>query len=192
MQRCLAHLLWCGECQERVEEERAFAQATRNAALLLESEQATERDEVPATGCGWGRRISVRLGGPLATRWMTVTASACVLLALGVLVPLRLNTKSGDEVWLRSERGIAATATVESNAGGHLRIRIDTAEVAAFSSYTVAVVDSVGRELETKSVAASAASVGFEVERALAPGRYWVRLSAPNGPLLREYALQVH
>jgi len=188
--RCLAHLIWCGNCQERVEEEREFAQATRKAAMLL------ERETPVACGAGfeagwWVQRLAAWVGGSPSSRWTALAASACMLLALGVFWTGHRSVDSRRDVWLRSERGIVAPAPAESPASGHLRLRIDTTDVAPFGSYTVAVVDAAGRELETKAVAVSGGSLSFGVEHALAPGRYWIRLSAPDGRLLREYALQV-
>jgi hypothetical protein len=81
---------------------------------------------------------------------------------------------------------------VESAAGGHLRLRIDISDVTSFSRYGIALVDPAGHVLETRTVAASAGSVSFPVEQSLESARYWVRLSTPDGQLLREYALQVH
>jgi hypothetical protein len=121
-----------------------------------------------------------------------VAAAACVLVALGIYVPWHGAADGGSEVLLRSERGSATPATVESAAGGHLRLRIDISDVAPISRYRIALVDRAGRILETKTVAASGGSVSFAVEQSLEISRYWIRLSAPDGQLLREYALQVH
>lgn len=38
--QCQAHLLWCQSCQTRLEEEAAFAEATRRAAALLAQDEA--------------------------------------------------------------------------------------------------------------------------------------------------------
>ena len=189
-QRCLTHLLWCGACQERVEEEREFARATRDAALLVEREESGARGA--ASALSWRRRLAGWLGAPFSIRWAAVAAAACVLVALGIYVPRHGAADGGSEVLLRSERGSAIPATVESAAAGRLRLRIDISDVASFSRYNIALVDPVGRVLETKKVAASGGSVSFPVEHSLESSRYWIRLSAPDGQLLREYALQVH
>ena len=190
-QRCLTHLLWCGECQDRVEEEQEFARATRNAAILLEQKKLAARGTAGHADSRT-QRLAGWCGALLSTRWAAVAASACVLVALGIYVPLHRAADGGAEVLLRSERGIANPATVESAASGHLRLRIDISDVASFSSYSIALGDSAGRALETRTVAAAGGSVSFPVERSLARARYWIRLSAPDGQLLREYALQVH
>jgi len=189
-QRCLTHLLWCGQCQERVEEEREFARATRAAAILLDQEKLAAGGASPEAE-SWRQRLAGWFGGPFSTRWVAVAASACVLVALGIYAPLHRSVDGGAEVILRSERGIATPATLESAAGGRLHLRIDITDVAPFRSYNTALVDSVGRVLETRIVAASGRSVSFPIEHSLAPARYWVRLSTPDGQLLREYALQV-
>jgi hypothetical protein len=189
-QRCLAHLLWCGPCQERVEEEHEFARATQAAANILEQETFAARNS-PAAEERWWQRLAEWLGSPFSTRWTVVAASACVLLALGIYVPLRDAGAGGAEVIVHSERGVATPAIVENSTGGHVRLRIDVSDVAPSSSYNAALVDAVGRVLEKKSLAATGGSVSFLVERDLAPARYWVRLSTPDGQLLREYALLV-
>jgi len=188
-QRCLAHLLWCGECQERVEEEREFAQATRSAAKALEQERLAARDGGAAGG--WRQRLAEWFGAPFAARWAVVAASACALLALGIYIPWREAGAGGTEVVLHSERGVATPATVEGAAGGYLRLRIDVSDVAPSGNYSAALVDATGQVLEKKTVAAAGGSVSFLVERDLAPARYWIRLSTADGELLREYALLV-
>ena len=188
-QRCLAHLLWCGECQKRVEEEREFAQATRSAAKSLEQERLAARDGGAAGG--WRQRLAEWFGAPFATRWAVVAASACALLVLGITIPWREAGAGGTEVELHSERGVATPATVERAAGGHLRLRIDVSDVAPSSNYSAVLVDAIGHVVEKRTVAAAGGSVSFPVERKLEPARYWIRLSAPDGQLLREYALLV-
>ena len=68
-ERCLAHLLWCGECQERVEEEREFAQVTRDAAKLLDQQESAARGVARGRAEGLGRWIS-------AWPWITSSAGA--------------------------------------------------------------------------------------------------------------------
>jgi hypothetical protein len=189
-QRCLTHLLWCGQCQTRVEGEREFARATRDAAMLLEQEELAARGR--ASAVSWRQHLTAWFGSPFSTRWATVAAAACVLVALGIYGPWHSAANGGSEVLLQSERGNATPATVESAAGGHLRLRIDISDVAPFSRYRIALVDPAGRVLETKTVAASGGSVSFPVEQSLERARYWIRLSTLDGELLREYALQVH
>jgi hypothetical protein len=189
--RCLAHLLCCGPCQERVEAEREFARATRNAAILLQQEELATASVAPKTA-SWAQRLAGWFGAPFSTPWAAVAASVCVLVALGIYLPLHRAADGGTEVLLQSERGIPTPATVESAASGHLRLRIDISDVSPLSSYHLALVDSLGRVLESKTVAPTGASVSLPVERSLARARYWIRLSAPDGQLLREYALQVY
>jgi hypothetical protein len=188
-QRCLAHLLWCGQCQARVEEEREFAIAIRAAANILEKETLATRNG--AAVAGWGQRLAEWLGAPFSTRWVVVAASACVMLALGIYAPLRYAGPGAAEVLLHSERGVATPATVEASVSGHLRLLIDVTDVVPSASYSAILVDADGRELEKQTVAPSGGIVSLPVGRSLAPARYWIRLSTPDGPLLREYALLV-
>src|ERR1035441_749304 len=111
-QRCLTHLLWCGACQERVEEEREFARATRDAALLVERKESAARGA--ASALSWRQRLAAWFGTPFSTRWAAVAAAACVLVALGIYGTWHSAANGGSEVLLQSERGNATQATVES------------------------------------------------------------------------------
>jgi hypothetical protein len=195
--RCLAHLLWCQSCQQKVDEETEFARATRSAAVVLERKAAGQWQ-----GTGWFQRIfdQVRdrvrdwfcdsFRAPVRTRWMAVALSVCVLTAVAVLLPLRRNPE-GELVVLRSERGSAVPATVEGSAGANLRLRIDVSDVAPSPAYSVTVVDALGQTIETSAVSATGGTANVTLHRQLPPGGYWVRLCAPDGRLLREYALRV-
>jgi hypothetical protein len=195
-QRCLAHLLWCDSCQQRVNEEVEFAQAVRAAATLLEQqESAVAPQSQPA---GWLQRGSDRFrdwfrdlsAARFPSRWTAVALSVCALTVMAVLVPLR-RASEVDVVVLRSERGSAVAATVESDTGASLRLRIDVSDVVPYTAYTVTVVDAMGRTIETSAVSATLGSASITLHRHLAAGGYWIRLSAPDGRLLREYALRV-
>jgi hypothetical protein len=190
--RCLAHLLWCRSCQHKVDEETEFAQATRRAAVVLEQKAAGQRQ-----GAGWLQRIIDRLRDwfresfrtPTRTRWVAVALSVSVLAAVVILLPMRRDPE-GESILLRSERGSAVPATVESAASANLRLRIDVSDVAPLPAYSVTVVDAMGQTIETSAVSASGGSAEVTLHRKLPPGGYWIRLSTPDGRLLREYALR--
>ncbi len=194
--RCLAHLLWCQSCQQRVDEETEFARATRSAAALLEQKKMAAAGQ--RESAGWIQRIFDRardsfrnsFNMPVRARWAAVALSVSVLTVVAVLLPLRRGP-AGGLVLLRSERGNALPATVDSAAEASLRLRIDVSDVAPYPVYSVTVVDAVGQTIETSAVSAAAGNVNITLRRHLSPGGYWVRLSAPDGRLLREYALRV-
>ncbi len=190
--RCLVHLLWCQSCQHQVNEEDEFARATRSAAVLLQRKEKAAAERRPRAGrlgrvFDW---ISNAFGAPLHARWAAAALSVCALTFVAFMLPL-WRVSEVNEVLLRSERGSTAPATAESVVGGHLRLRIDVADVVPYASYSVTVVDAVGETLETISVNPAAGSANVTLQRQLPPGSYWVRLAAPDGRLLREYALRI-
>lgn len=194
-QRCLAHLLWCEPCQVNVNEEVEFAQAIRTAARVVEEQLTADAPQARQTSWirvsygrfrDWTRDLS---GARFPTRWTAVGLSACALIVMAVLVPLR--RVSDDVVVLRSERGSAVAAIAESDTGANLRLRIDVSDVVPYPAYKVAVIDSVGQTIETSDVSPTVGNASVTLRHRLAPGRYWIRLSAPDGHLLREYALRV-
>jgi ribulose 1,5-bisphosphate synthetase/thiazole synthase len=129
-------------------------------------------------------------GPPFHKRWAVAALSAGVLLAVAGLFPLRRGTVVEDVV-LRSERGSVIPVAVESAASANARLRIDVSDVAPYPAYQVAVVDAEGRTVVARTGSAEAGNVTATLHTKLTPGRYWVRLSAPDGRLLREYALSV-
>lgn len=191
--RCEAHLLWCPSCQDRVEEEAEFAQATHDAASLLQQQAAEDakKGKSPASG---PRRLTETLrklfSVPLSLRWAAVAVSTGVFIAIVGLLPLH-HSAGGEEISLRSERGSSVPAVVENAASANVRLRIDVSDVAPARVFQVSVVDEMGRTVETRSARATAGSVSVALQKKLPPGRCWVRLSAADGRLLREYALRV-
>jgi methionine-rich copper-binding protein CopC len=189
--RCRAHLLWCLPCQNRVEEEAEFAQATRSAAVLLQ-EQEAEAATPSKAEAGAFQRVMDQLrkwfSPRFPMRWAAVAVSAGVLITMAGLLPLQQSSVAG-EVVLRSERGSALPVALDSAASANVRLRIDVSDVVPYPAFNLAVVDANGRTVETTTTSAKAGSVRVALHRKLTPGRYWVRLSAPDGRLLREYAL---
>ena len=191
--RCQAHLLWCASCQNKVEEEAEFARAIRSAAAELAEKEAEAAQQGKSRAGTLQRTLGLlreRFRPRFQRRWAAVAVSAVVLVAVPGLLPLRRGTQ-GEEVVLRSERGSVVSATVESGASANARLRIDVSDVAAYPAYQVAVVDAEGRIVEAKTGSATAGNVILALHAKLTPGRYWIRLCAPDGRLLREYALRV-
>jgi hypothetical protein len=191
--RCQAHLLWCPSCQNKVEEEAEFAQATRSAAADLKQEEAEAAQRGKSRAGTLQRTMDLLrewFGPPFHKRWAVAAVSAGVVLAVVGLFPLRRGTVVEDVV-LRSERGSVVPAAVESAASANARLRIDVSDVAPYPAYRVAVVDAEGRTVEARTGSATAGNVIVALHAKLTPGRYWIRLSAPDGRLLREYALSV-
>jgi hypothetical protein len=190
-ERCLAHLLWCGDCQDKVVEEAEFAAATRQALARLERD--VPGYETARSGFGWGRQLAQLWQAlPVPRRWGWAAVPVCLTLGAALLVPPQnYSTGTYSEAVLRSERGSVTTATVDGAAGAHLRLRIDLSDVPVLAGYRVTIVDATGRTVESRAVRAEAGAITLEAQRQLTPERYWVRLSAQDGHLLREYALRV-
>ena len=192
-QRCQAHLMWCQACQYRVQEEAEFAQATRGAAILLQQDEAEVAKMERPPGGQISRAVDTLLGffsTHFPMRWVVVAASAGVLVAMAGLLPLRRDIE-GQDVVLRSERGSAVPVEVDSAASASVRLRIDVSDVAPAPTFNVTIVDAAGHTMETRTASATAGNLKLALHDRLTPGRYWVRLSALDGRLLREYALRV-
>jgi hypothetical protein len=189
--RCRTHLLWCQSCQSKVEEEAEFAKATRNAAVLLREQEAqTARQNEAQPGVLQRAMISLRewFSPRFPMHWAVVAVSAVVLVTMAGLLPLRRGLET-QEVVLHSERGSALPVAIKRAGSANVRLRIDVSDVVPYPAFKVAVVDAEGRTVETSTARAKAGNLSVALHARLAPGRYWIRLSAPDGRLLREYAL---
>lgn len=189
---CLAHLLWCRSCQQKVDEETEFARATRSAAVVLDQRQGAAAELGRRTGWFQGVFAGLRssLKGPFRVRWAAVALVVSAFAVVAVLLPMRRGPE-GELVVLRSERGSALPATVDGIAGANLRLRIDISDVAPSPAYSVTVVDAVGQTIERNAVSATGGNANVTLQRHLPPGAYWIRLSTVDGRVLREYALRV-
>jgi len=191
-QFCLTHLMWCRVCQAKVEEEAEFAIATRDAAIQLQHEKAESAARIESRA-GWFTNpieyFSRLFKTPFPMRWAVAVASVGLLAILAGQQPWR-RANEGQEVELRSERGSAAPTEIVSTRA-KVRLRIDVSDVAPAPAFTLTVVDAAGRTVDTRTVTAAAGSLKVEFHDSLPEGRYWVRLSALDGKLLREYALRV-
>ncbi len=192
-QHCQAHLMWCRTCQLRVEEEFEFSEATRNAATVLQQREAQPVPQVEAPGARTRGTVAGFLNwfsAPLPMRWAAIAVSVGLLIGLVGRWPLQRSAGSA-EIVLRSERGSAVPVAVENAASAKIRLRINASDLSPATAFQVAVVDELGHPIEAKAAKAISGSVSLELRTKLSPGQYWVRLSAPEGRLLREYALRV-
>ena len=145
-ERCISHLLWCSECQQRVEEETEFARATRGAAAALE-----EEDRAQARQRWKGHRLRGALNRIVRFDWSSRTialaAGACLVVAIAVVLPLRRDSRAEAEIVLHSERGNPTPASADASSGTAPRFRIDVEDVGAYPSYGVTLTDARGSVL---------------------------------------------
>lgn len=185
---CLAHLVGCQACVEKVENERDFAHATREAILQMQKEPAAAV-MTAAPGRGFRSWAQAIIAWP-SWRGSLVAATLCLVVAVSVvLTPSRMGD-SATELALRSERGRPGVM-IDAAAASRLRLKLDVTDVDANARYQVSLADASGRTLERSEIRAVAGTATLNVEQRLAPGQYWVRLASPDGVLLREYALRV-
>jgi hypothetical protein len=182
------HLLFCGGCLARVQEEERFAAHLRVAARRLENEQIDS-----ALGLRrltrW-QRLAAFLRGPVPA-W----AGAALLCTLLLALTHRLEKpEPPQEVNLQLVRGDPAPAAVSVSAGKQIMLRVDLTELPAQSSYQLDLVDAGNRLVESAVQAPAHGQLVWSPLRTPPAGQYWVRLSGepPSRRLLREFSLPVH
>jgi len=167
------HLLICYECQDRLALEDAFAQGVRAAAPAAQN--------LPPEHHWW------TLPKPV---W------ALGLAALGLaafwLPNLHRTAAPPAVVWLQATRGPQDPGLAAAPAGKPITLALDLRDLPRFDGYRLEVVDLSGRSLFQSKADAQNNQVRATVAHGLSAGAYFVRLYAPNGELLREYALTLH
>jgi hypothetical protein len=165
------HFLICESCQLRLAETDAYLSSMRLASAQLR-------------------------GQPRRRQWWNVwnlapaLAGMALLLLAAVLGFVRTNTDRGTPaafaLSLQATRGAGVEA--KAPAGRPLILRPDLEGLPASSSYRLEIVDRVGKRL-WQGVVPGAAAPSANTPPVPA-GVYFVRLYAPAGELLREYALE--
>ena len=158
------HLLVCETCRQRVTETEDYVRAMRSATETLPgaAEEGARR-----------RRF----------RWL-VPVFVCAALAVFAIVRLvPRNNPSPAVVALAALRG---NETAQAPAGRQLQLQPDLLGLAASPRYRLDLVTATG---------AVAWKCDFQPPSTVAPGQaagdYFVRISLPDGTLLREYALTI-
>jgi hypothetical protein len=167
------HLLTCPQCQDLLEQTDAFLAATRSAARKLMSESP---------------RRPIQL-------WLWAAALAVgLVLFLSVAQPWHLLNRAGGPpvaVLLRSVRGPEGIVGSGAPHGKPLVLVADLAELPAFGTFRLEIVDSQGSRVGSFTAAPKDGKIAVPVARPLSAGAYWVRLYSPSGDLLREFGLKV-
>ena len=173
-----AHLLVCEHCQEQVERMDAFVNAMRGSAKTLE-------DAPPSL---WDRIRGFVTFHP-GSAWAAAAAAAAAVVIF-TFVPL--GAGSPQHLELNTVRG-AESATPHAKANTPIDLQLDVTELAVSPLYTVELVDSTGRAIQTYSIEPKASKLAVPIGERLAAGQYWVRLygNSLKTELLREYNLRV-
>jgi hypothetical protein len=166
------HLLICEPCQRRVAESDRYVGAMERAAAELRTPVSVVRRRAFA-------------------RWLPIAASLVVLVfaaAIGLRLAGLRTAGPAFAVRLEAMRGAGLEARVP--AGRALAIQFDLPDLpAADRPYGLEIVDS-GGGLVWHGTAAAPGKNTTQVPPMQAGG-YFVRLRAPTGKLLREYAMAV-
>ena len=167
------HLLICEPCQLRLAQADAYVSAMREASARLRAAPVKR-------GRPWPR--FPRLVPALAGVAMAVVAGALWIgrVDQGEALPFALD--------LEATRGAAIEA--KAPAGRWLLLRLDLANLPAFSWYRLEMVDRFGGRIRQATVTAQGSKAGFKVPRT-PPGIYFVRVYGPPGELLREFGFEV-
>jgi hypothetical protein len=171
------HLLACDSCQDRLLEMEAYVNAMRSASPKLRE----ERQPFWASLFKWPRPAFV-----------AAFAMGVVVLAVAriwiVTPPIRTEMAS---VVLHSSRGIEGLETARAPSGKRLSLTVDLAELPAFPSYRMEIVDATGKLMWQAVAHPENGKITQPTTNGLRAGQYYVRLYAPGGALLREFSLGI-
>ncbi|MDX2153054.1 MAG: hypothetical protein SFV54_20085 [Bryobacteraceae bacterium] len=166
------HLLVCFSCQDKV------ADLDDQIGHIRQNLQETRQDDAPR----WWQSILPAFS--LRPAW----AAALALLVVGIFIAPRLPLFSPTPVavTLSVIRGPELGADAPSDSP--LRLRVDLRELPEHDRYRLDIVGATGELIRSAEVGRNGGFLTAEWHGG-APGRYWVRLHAPDGQLLREFGL---
>jgi hypothetical protein len=153
----------------------------QTAATRLRGEQKSSRAANPGAGKQWMSRLRfhpVPLAGAIA-------AAALAIVYFG---PKQIAPRGKTALDLTATRG--AGDAVEAPAYHSLDLSLDLTGVSASGPYRIDLADERGSILRTATQAASGNRLTVSYADGVKPGLYWVRVSSPEGRLLREYGFQ--
>jgi hypothetical protein len=169
------HLLVCHRCQSTLAEIDEFILLMKHATALLAADPRGSPVESVWTG---SRRARTGLG---------LTVASAILGALAFW-PVRA-IPGANPVQLVALRG-AGAASIAHARGGPLDLVIDVVDLPGISRFGLELVDAAGRRHWEGSGTPSVGKLTVRVPKTLGRGTYWVRLSADQGELLREFGLR--
>ncbi|MBA4182140.1 MAG: hypothetical protein C0506_16260 [Anaerolinea sp.] len=164
------HLLFCSQCQSRVETEMDFVRDFRSAARI-------ETRPRPAPIWRWSAAAGV---------------AASVILGVWLMREAPPPSAGGPPILvsLNVARGLPLDDAAVAPAGRSIRLSARLNELPALPVYQVEVAGSGGARILRKAVAPTRGSLELALDEPLDAGVYWVRIY-DGGTLLREFALRV-
>jgi hypothetical protein len=169
------HLLLCHRCQSALAEVDEYILLMKYATAQLAPNWRGSRLE-----SGWA-----------GSRWLRVGMGATV--AMAVLAALALWPPRGSPVTnsvpLVALRG-GDLAAIAHAPGGPLDLMIDVSDLPEVKRFRLEVVNAAGRRHWEANATPADGRLTVHVQKALERGTYWVRLSAAEGELLREFGLR--
>ena len=179
------HLLICPRCQARLAEVDAFVDATRQAAVRLQTAPPTTWEEIWHGLCRWVTRRPVRLAA--------TTAMAALLATVAITWWVGNRDQPAFSVYLQAVRGGETLLNARAPLGRPLLLKLDPAGLPVLPSYRLEIVDPRGAAVFEATAQRNATAITVEVARRLSAGAYWVRLYEPypSRTLLREFGLLI-
>jgi hypothetical protein len=157
------HLLVCEDCQGTFAETEEYIRLMKAATVAYIGKQNGPRQS------GFRER---------GLRRNAVAAAVLLLTCLTALLSWRTPPGEPKIIVLNAYRGAGSQAP----SWRPLELQIDLKDVQPAAAYRVEIVDSTGRRVWFGGTPA-------RLNKGLAPGVYWVRLSTDTGEALREYGL---
>ena len=174
------HLLVCHSCQDRLYQMDQFLETLRAVSLGL----MTERESI------WARLRSFVVLPWLANYPAWATAAAVLALVFLAGLTWQLRKGAADKpiaLMLVAERNGAVSAPAQKP----LLLELDAKGLPNLPSYRLEVVDQSGTRVLESGVRPKDNKISHLVSDKLAPGDYFVRLYAPRGDQLREFAVRL-
>jgi hypothetical protein len=176
-----AHLLICAECQDQVAEADEFVAGVKRAAATLQREDPIPIRSRPDT---WRFPKFDWFSMPV---WAGALAAAA--LAVAIWIPRDRAASIEPEVYLQTMRGQKAAMDFVP-AGKPFMLKVDMTGLPVMPGYRMEIATASGDVVWQRDIARQGDMASVSVPRSLPADRYWVRLSAAGGTLLREYSLE--
>jgi hypothetical protein len=161
------HLLICEQCQNTLATTDEYIQVLKAATRAYVARPTRNSSHL------------IRFGDK-GLRWNAAVAAVLLLTCLTALLSWRTPVADPETIALEAYRGAGASTRVP--AGRPLDLTIDLKDVRPAGGYRLEVVDATGRRVWFGGTPA-------HLNKGLAPGTYWVRLTTDTGEPLREFGL---
>ena len=172
------HLLVCETCREQVRDAELFAETVRCAITSSESRARS--------GSKWGYYL-----GAFTPLRAAFAGAAVAVLAVFIGFAGHPSRPSGYSDLALSVTRSATDRPAPALAGTGLRLSLDIAGLPEMERYGVSMVDKLGKQVYATTASASGLTLPAQVDKALPPGTYWVRVNDAGGETLREYPLEI-